>query len=157
MPTTGERFENLSSPLSAEEQNIREELDDGRVVLTARSGRHLMVHVYTTLRDGERELFADQVLSTMTADEFRRRGRDPAEAFDMLSERLDSIKALFDMMPNGELTPGVVWDRLGRFGPRQENVVRLRVTGLGTEKLEWNFMDMVYEGGNWRLRWFGRQ
>jgi len=156
MPTTGPRFENLEDPTSLGETPIREETEEGEIVLHARSGRHLMRHIYTTLRQGERELFTEQVLSTLTKEEFRRRGRDPAEAFDMLKEHQDAVKALFDMMPNGELTPGVIWDRLGRYGPRDENIVRLKVTGLGTHKLRWNFMDMVFEGGRWRLRWFGK-
>ena len=51
--------------------------------------------------------------------------------------------------PLGENSPQVIMRSLG------DNVIRLQVTGLAKEGLNWTFMDMILEGGNWRLRWFG--
>ncbi|TVQ61427.1 MAG: hypothetical protein EA378_08625 [Phycisphaerales bacterium] len=129
----------------------REELDDGTVILRARTGRQLMGHLFTTLRNNERELFVAQVLSTRTKQEFHDRGLDPALAFDELKQRSEWIEKLFQRMPQGEFTPGVLMQRQG------DRVYRMTVTGMAADGLRWTFMDMVMEDGSWRLRWFGGQ
>ncbi len=129
----------------------RETLDDGTVILRARTGRQLMGHVFTTLRDNEREIFVDQVLSARTRQEFYDRGLDPELAFDELKSRSEWIERLFQRMPQGEFTPGVLMQRQG------DRVYRMTVTGMAAEGLRWTFMDMVMEDGSWRLRWFGGQ
>lgn len=131
------------------------EREDGSTVLLARSGRHLMVHIYNTLAADDADLFVNQVLSEATRSEYLDRNLDPRQAFETLKRREQDIHALFNLMPAGEHTPGVFWDRVGTIGPRHDRVVRLRVSGAGTGSLRWTFMDMVMERGNWRLRWFG--
>ena len=126
------------------------EQPDGTVVLKSPSGRHLMVHIYTTIEDGDRELFTDQLLSEITRREFNERGYDPATAFDELVRRQEDVYKLFSRMPMGEYTPGVLTRNLG------EKTLRLEVTGQAARDLKWTFMDMVLERGDWKLRWFGR-
>lgn len=120
----------------------------GKVTLVARTGRHLMSHIYTTLREGERDLFTQQVLSEATRAEFRERGLPPEQAFDAARERFEDIRLLFDLMPYGEFTPGVEARQLGK------GLRRVRVTGIEARGLHWGGFDMVLEKGNWKLRWF---
>ncbi|GJQ29882.1 MAG: hypothetical protein HBSAPP03_17660 [Phycisphaerae bacterium] len=139
-----------TDPTAIPPDQLRREEEPGKVLLTAKSGRHLMIHIHTTLRAGDRDLFTTQVLSAMTRAECLERGIDPGEAFDYFKTREDDIAALFNMMPAGEQTPGVIARRLGR------HVMRVQVSGLGTEDLYWTGFDMVMEKGSWRLRWFVR-
>lgn len=148
------RFEH-ANPMAAPREGIRVEHEDGSVTLHARSARHLMTHIYNALQKDEAELFARQILSSHTRREFYENGVDPGEALAMLKKRERDVFKLFDYMPMGEHTPGVVWKKLGRVGPRGDNVVRLEVAGAGSGDLRWRYMDMVMEGGEWRLRWFG--
>lgn len=151
--TTKNRF-NFQSPTVAPLGGIRQQNDAGEVTLRARSARHLMAHIYTTLQQGERDLFAEQVLSSVTRSEFLARGRDPAEAFDMLKSRQADVFKLFDIMPAGEYTPGVIWKKLGQIDGH--NLVRIGVSGIAARDLRYTHFDMVMERGSWRLRWFGR-
>lgn len=139
----------FASPEAAPD-GIAIENEDGTVTLVSRSGRHLMVHIWTTIENDEESLFVEQVLSDRTAGEFVERGYDPAEAYRELVKRKRDVAKLFAQMPQGEMTPGVLMEKVG------EKTYRLGVSGPGTEELRWRFMDMVMEGGNWRLRWFGR-
>jgi len=120
--------------------------EDGNRTLLSRSGRDLMYHVTWTLEEGERELFAEQVLSDMTRNEFRQRGIDPREAYDMLEPRQRAIRTMFSRMPQGEFTPGMVMKAVGG------GVYRLQVRP--GPQLYFSGMDIVNEGGHWRLRWF---
>lgn len=147
MPVTGPRG-SYNDPTKLPEARLREESPDGKVTLRARTGRQLMQHIYTTLRDGERDLFAEQVLSRRTRSEYEVRGLDPRQAFDTLLARAEDIQALFDAMPMGEQTPGVFLEPMG------EGVMRFRVTGRAAMDLRWTGIDMVMEDGSYRLRWF---
>ena len=136
-------------PTATPDGQIRVEHPDGSVELFSHSPRQLMRHIYQTLENGERALFVEQVMCERTRREFRERGYDPGEGFDELLRRRDDVLKLFNAMPQGEYTPGVLWEKQG------EKTYRLKVTGLGARDLEWSFMDMVLEQGNWKLRWFG--
>lgn len=134
---------------------LRVDRGDGVIELRARSARHLMIHIYNTMmRDDDIELFTDQVLSKVTADEFVQRGRNPREAYRMLKRHERDIRALFDAMPAGEQTPGVHWSRVGDVDGTR--IYRLQVDGPGTSELRFTAMDIAMERGNFRLRWFGR-
>lgn len=135
---------------NAAPDGITIEHEDGSVTLVSRSGRHLMVHIWTTIENEEEELFTEQLLSERTKAEFRERGFDPAEAHRELVRRKRDVAKLFAQMPQGEMTPGVLMKKIG------DRTYRLGVSGPGTERLRWRFMDMVMESGQWRLRWFGR-
>lgn len=125
------------------------ETPDGERVLIAKTGRQLMIHIYNTLDDNDAALFVDQVLSERTKQEFYQRGFEPAEAFKELRRRREDVDALFAAMPMGEQTPGVILRKVG------ERAVRMEVDGMAARGLSWRWMDMVLEGGNYRLRWFG--
>jgi hypothetical protein len=124
------------------------ETESGRKILIARTARDLMVHIHTTLREGDRALFVEQVLCELTKKECFERGVDPGELFDRLKAREQDVQALFNLMPAGEFSPGVVARTIGR------GVLRVQVSGPGVRDLYWTGFDALYEKGNWRLRWF---
>ena len=133
---------------------IRQELPTGEIILRSRTARDLMVHVQRAVtdrdRDLERELFTEQVLSAITWQEFTDRGYAPESAYDELVRRRDDVLKYFNRVgPLAENSPQVLMRSVG------ENIIRLQLTGLAKEGLSWTYMDMSYEGGNWRLRWFG--
>ncbi len=121
---------------------------DGTVTLRSPTVRDLMRHILETIAADEEELFTQQLLSTRTRTEFAERGFDPREAFRELKRRRADLRRLFSAMPVGEFTPGVLMRPVGR------NVFRL--SAEGDPSMPWTFMDVVYEKGEYRLRWFGR-
>lgn len=147
--TTGEKRSSATAAVDAAQETLRIERPDGSVQLISRTGRQLMSHIYTTLENGEEDLFVEQVLSEMSKKEFAERGVDPREGFAYLKQNERAIRKLFNAIPMGEFTPGVFMKPVGN------NVFRLEVSGLGARGLGWTFMDMVFENGGWRLRWFG--
>lgn len=125
------------------------ELPDGTKRLVSTTGRHLMSHIINTIDADDREMFLDQVLSDLTKEEFLERGMDPGLAFDELKKRRADIMKLFNKMPMGEFTPGMLMKNVGG------GVQRLQVFGAAASELRWTFMDMRFEHGQWKLRWFG--
>ncbi len=151
-PTASRDSSGAPAPLELDEQGRAKmyvEMPDGSKRLLTPSGRHLMSHIVNTIDDDDRDLFLEQVLSKITREEFVRRGLDPGLAFTELRRRRADILRLFDAMPNGEFTPGMLMRNVGN------GVQRLRVSGPKASELRWTFMDMRFEDGQWRLRWFG--
>ncbi|GIW74183.1 MAG: hypothetical protein KatS3mg103_0705 [Phycisphaerales bacterium] len=139
---------------AAEATPIRQTLPTGEVVLRSRSARDLMAHLRHALTapdpDAEAELFLAYLLSERTQREFLERGLEPRLAYDELRRRREDCLRFFSRVgPLGERSPQVLLRMVG------QNVMRLQLTGLAKEDLAWTYMDMVYEGGNWKLRWFG--
>jgi hypothetical protein len=134
--------------LRTPEEGIRVENEDGSVTLYAKSIRQMMAHLTSTIQNGERDLFVEQVLSQVTKDEFYERGFDPATAFDELTRRQRDVFRLFYFMPMGEYTPGLFMQNVGR------NMFRLEVSRAVNSSLYWKGVDAVFENGNYRLRWF---
>lgn len=130
------------------EDQLRVSHEDRSVSLIAKTGRQLMIHVYTTLAENERDVFTKQVLSEATRAEYRSQGLDPSLAFDALLAREDDIVDFFNAIPYAENTPGVFWQPLGG------RAFRVEATGLSRGNLKIIAMDMTMEGGNWKLRWF---
>ena len=60
------------------EDQLRTENPDQSFTLLAKTGRQLMIHIYTTLAENERDLFTKEVLSEDTRAEYHRQGLDPA-------------------------------------------------------------------------------
>jgi hypothetical protein len=116
--------------------------------LTAKTGRHLMTHIYNALAQNDKETFVSQILSSQTKQECAEKSVDPGACFDELMLRKDDVVALFNAMPAGEFTPGVY---VRNMGPKAE---RIQIEGLAAKDLAWTGMDMVMEKGNWKLRWF---
>jgi hypothetical protein len=126
---------------------IRAEDEQGNVTLYAKSIKHLMNHIIHALEYEERDLFVEQILSQITIDEFEQRGLDPRIAFDELLVRKRDVYRLFHFMPMGESTPGLYPNAVGT------NIFRLQVSRVGRELL-WSGMDVSFEQGNYKLRWF---
>ncbi|MEL6497313.1 MAG: hypothetical protein AAFZ67_07705 [Planctomycetota bacterium] len=132
----------------AKQVDLREVADDGAVTLRALTGRHLMRHIFETLRDEESDVFVSQVLSEATKAEFAAHGQTADDAYATLRESLPDIEKLFARMPMGEYTPNA------RIEPLQPGVLRVRLLrGVGRD-LRWQGFDMIMEGGNQRLLWF---
>lgn len=151
-PTAARNAEGMLASVELDEEGREKmyvELPDGSKRLISPTGRHLMSHIINCIDDGERELFLEQVLSEVTREEFLSRGLDPMLAFDELRRRRADIMKLFDKMPSGEFTPGMLMKNVGN------GVQRLRVHGAMASELKWTYMDMRFEDGQWRLRWFG--
>lgn len=143
------RDDNYKDPTVVPEDKLSvEDPVTHKKTLTAKCGRHLMVHIYNALSQNDKATFVDQILSTVTKEECAQRGVDPGACFDELVRRKDDVVALFNAMPGGEFTPGVYVENLG---PKAE---RIQVQGLAAKDLTWTGMDMVMEKGNWKLRWF---
>lgn len=124
------------------------ERPDGGEALIVNSIRDLMLHIGRAMEREDAELFADQILSSVTRSEFVMRGRDPEEALGMLLEHEEGVRRLFERMPVGEFTPGLYLEQVG------DNVYRLRARNM-PRGARYTFVDAVFEGGRWWLRWFG--
>lgn len=118
---------------------------DGSVTLFARSPSDVMYHVMTTLENKEYDLLLDQVIAESTKSEYRSRGREPNESVDYLIKRRDDIAALFATFPMGDQTPGVQMKSIGR------NTFRLTAPVAMTQELRLHSLDVVIEGGQFRL------
>ncbi len=148
-PTERDRKPGAAPVIDEEDARLRVEHEDGSVTLISHTGRQLMAHIYTTLDQGEGELFVEQVLSEMSKKEFSQRGVDPLEGFAYLKNNERAIRKLFNTIPMGEYTPGTFMQ------PQGGGVYRLSAPKLLHRELAWTFMDIVFERGGWRLRWFG--
>ena len=122
---------------------------DGTKTLISRCGLHLMHHIQKTLAVDDDKLFAAQVLSQVTRDEYLARGIDPRESFKTLKPHQMEIAKLFARMPLGENSPNVNMSTVGH------NIFRVQLIGQAAKGLEgYTGFDMVLEKGNWKLRWF---
>ncbi|MBS0197595.1 MAG: hypothetical protein JSR77_12645 [Planctomycetes bacterium] len=113
--------------------------------LVARTGRHLMIHIYNTVDEGDSDLFVREVLSSGTKQAIVLDGRSPTDYFNLLRSHQRDLQALFSAMPMGENTPGMFMRPVGN------GVQRVRVDGIAAKNLYWDGFDMVMEGGNWKL------
>ena len=142
----------LAAPAEAQAQGddaLVQTNPDGSKTLLSRCGMHLMHHIQKTLAEDDDTLFADQVLSQLTRDEYLQRGLDPREAFKTLKLRQAEIAKLFARMPMGENSPNVNMETVGK------NIFRVQLLGQAAKGLEgYTGFDMVLEKGNWKLRWF---
>ena len=134
--------------LRTPDEGIRVEDEDGTVTLYSKSVRQLLALISSTIANGERELFVEQLLCQRTKDEFYERGLDPSLAFDELVRRERDVGRLFYFMPMGEYTPGLYLKTIGR------NTFRLKLGRANNESLHWIGIDVVFEDNNYKLRWF---
>ncbi len=118
-----------------------------QVTVTSKTVRDLINNLNRALDEDARDVFATQILSELTREEFQLRGYDPATAFDELKKRRRDVGRLFARMPAGEFTPGMLMRPVGK------SVFRLEVRP--DPRLRYTFMDVIFEKGSWRLRWFG--
>lgn len=141
-------FQGYQDPGTLKDDELQKTQPDGTVLLFARTGKDLMIHIHNTLEKDDKKLFVSQVLSEITKRECAERNVDPGECFDFLKSHRDDIDALFDRMPGAERTPGVFPKPLG------DNVIRVELGPNADGDLFWGGFDMVMEHGNYRLRWF---
>jgi hypothetical protein len=133
---------------SATEQKTIIDNPDGTKTLLARNPKHLMNHIFYTLREDKADLFVSQVLSKRTRDEYSARGLDPKLAFEELKSRQKDMLDLFKAMPMANQTPGVFIENIG------DGVMRMNAEQRIAMDLNWKGIDMVMERGNYKLLWF---
>jgi len=121
---------------------------DGTKTLLSRNPKHLMNHIFYTLREDKADLFVSQVLSKRTRDEYTARGLDPKLAFEELKSRRKDVLDLFKAMPMANQTPGVFVENIG------DGVMRMNAEQRIAIDLNWKGIDMVMERGNYKLLWF---
>lgn len=143
-----------SEPLDklAEQSGKPEELvvknADGSVKLVARKIRHVMVHLFNTLRDEDADLLYEQVVSSATKRHFEAEKPDArAYILSFLKEHEQDISALFARMPAAEQSPGV------RLTKTDERAFKLELMGSPTRGLRFTTLWVVMEQGQWRLYW----
>jgi hypothetical protein len=139
----------VEDPAKANEHQLLQKDKNGKVTIIARSGTQLMYHIQKCLEDENASLFADQVLCKATRQDYAERAKDPREAYTTCKAAERQIAILFNRMPMGEHSPNVLMEQLGA------NLFRVKVTGKAASDLpKWIGYDMVFEDGNYRLRWF---
>lgn len=143
-------FDNRNGQLAANAANQKTIIDnpDGTKTLLARNPKHLMNHIFYTLRDDNADLFVSQVLSKRTRDEYAARGLDPTLAFEELRKRQKDMLDLFKAMPMANQTPGVFIENIG------DGIMRMNAEQRIAMDLNWKGIDMVMERGNYKLVWF---
>lgn len=121
--------------------------DDGNVVgLLSVSVRDLVANILYTMTEDRPDLFARDLMSQITRDEFTERGYDPLRSWEIVEQTDRPIRKLFTRLPDGEFTPGVF------MVPQGRNVYRL---SFPKERgYYWRGIDVVFEAPSWRLRWF---
>ncbi len=124
------------------------EEEDGTLTAQIPTGAYLVYHVRKAIENDDHDVFTTQLLSEMTKAEFKQRELDPRLAFEEIKRRRKDVEALFRRMPQGELSPGIHLQMLGR------KVARVRIYGEQARSLAWDGFDMVFENDAWRLRWF---
>lgn len=128
-------------PRLSQDGRITVAREDGSKVLVARSARDLMAHIYSTLKEEQKDLFTQQVLCDATREEFVARGFDTGEAYEYLKQHENEVFQLFGRMPGGEYTPGVILRQISG------NTYRLALSPKAADGLAWCGFDMVWEGG----------
>ncbi|MAY74139.1 MAG: hypothetical protein CMJ31_05310 [Phycisphaerae bacterium] len=125
------------------------ENDDEEVIgLLSTSVRDLVANILYTIDEERADLFASDILSQITRDEFVERGHDPLRAFEIVEQTERPVRKLFTRMPDGEYTPGLF------MVPQGRNVYRLSFPA--ERGYFWRGIDVVFEAPSWRLRWFVR-
>lgn len=120
--------------------------EDGHVTMTSLTVRDLIANILDTMDQDRADLFANQLLSEITRQEFIERGYDPEAAFDYVRKNDKAIRMLFTRMPGGEQTPGLFLRAQGG------GVYRLPVPK--TREMKLRGIDVIFEAPSWRLRWF---
>lgn len=120
---------------------------DRKRLMLARTGRELMIHIYRSLEKEDKQFFVDEVLSERTRSECYQRGVQPDLLYEGLLEVGDEVVELFNAMPQGEATPGVLMNPVGG------GIFRLEVDPRRVKDSRFQGFDMVMERGQWRLKW----
>jgi len=124
---------------------LRRLMPDGSVLLISRSPRHVMIHLFETLRDEEDELLLTQVISARLRDQYEKRGEDPTQIVRELRRERREIVKLMTAMPMAEQTPGALMRTTGRNA--------FEITAPGGPALDQKFkrFSVVIEQGSFRL------
>lgn len=124
---------------------LRRRMPDGSILLVARSPRHVMIHLFETLRDGEDDLLLNQVVSRRMRDQYERRGENPRQIVKQLHKQKHEVVKMMASMPLADQTPGALMRTVGRN--------EFEITAPGGDALDQKFkrFSVVIEQGMFRL------
>lgn len=124
---------------------IREELEDGTIVLRALLPEHVLANTMTCLRFEEYELLWDQLLSERTKAAYAQEGQDVEAFAAFFRRRRHDLAATVNRMLHGLPRHEVVVDALGG------GVTRLRFHPTTGALFKFRTVLLVSEGGGLRL------
>ena len=93
-------------PIEGEPLRYRDAAGD--LYIECRSGQHLIYHITEMIRNRERDLLFDWIISDRAKYAYRERFIEPMEAVNYLIENEKDVVDLFLLMPAGENTAGVI-------------------------------------------------
>lgn len=124
---------------------LRRLMPDGSILLISRSPRHVMIHLFETLRDEEDDLLLSQVISGRLRDQYEKRGEDPRKIVRELRRERREIVKLMTSMPMAEQTPGALMRTTDR------NVFEITAPGGPALDQKFKRISVVIEQGSFRL------
>jgi hypothetical protein len=147
-PAVGDRPGVLESATPTPDEQLVVKAPNGTRVLNLRSIRHLMAQLNRSLAEDDLDLFYEQAVSADARQHWTAQGREPREAIiEYLQENRQAIAMLFARMPNGEQSPTVNVDKIGR------SQFRLRVRDSSAQGLKLTTLWVELEQGRWKLVW----
>lgn len=124
---------------------IREEMEDGSIVLRPRMPVHVLVLLLESLRLQEYELIWDQLMAEQTRQEFNAEGGGKDEAMAYFKKNRHDLVATLTRMVAGLPAQESRFDAMGN------GVVRCQLRPQHVGKLKYKYFDVMQEGINVRL------
>lgn len=117
---------------------------DGTLTLNTPIPAYLVSHLYDGLLEERYDLIFTQLVSEMAKAKYADEGRDAWEIAEWLAaNRREVIKVLMRMR-GGFNSPDLTWSQRGK-------VYRMQLTGRTAQGMRFTMMDVVREGGQFRL------
>lgn len=133
------------------DETLRVKGADGKPRLVSRNPREMLLHLRTTLTNEEYDLLVGQVVAEQTKREYRKRGKDLAEAAQFFRRHRDDILRLCQEFPLGELTPDRMAQPIGPSAFRLEVPEMLAAGSTRGGGLVFRRIDYVFEPDACRL------
>ena len=124
---------------------IREEVEDGVVVLRARVPEHVLANTMTCLRNQEYELLWEQLLSERTKRSYRQQDKDVEDFANYFAKRRNDLAKTINRMMLGIPRNEVVMENLG------SGVIRIRFHPQVGRLFKFKTIDVVSEGPGLKL------
>ncbi len=137
----------LKSSVSGEKNafQIREEFEDGSVVLRARVPEQVLANTLTCLRNQEYELLWEQLLSEQTKRSYQRQGKGVEDFANYFAQRRNDLARTINRMMLGIPRNEVVMENLGG------GVIRIRFHPQVGRLFRFKTVDVVSEGPGLKL------
>lgn len=99
--------------LAAEKIELRDQFDDGTVILRAYAPEHVLAHAKRGIRQREYRILWDQLISTRTRSAYERDGKGYEEFAQFCEENRPALMETFNRMGFGLYSPDVVQEAIG--------------------------------------------